>query len=137
MLKITVNEVRGKCPVHKTGDIIVINDPEIVVSETDALCTHALSTLLHYTTILEHDWCPVKLGLTTPEHPDHAYMQCVDPANRTRKVGLSYSNVADCKRGDEHGNPKDIGNRWCRVHRDEFGERTEEERSHSRRYRCA
>ncbi len=79
MLEITVHEVRGECPVHKAGDRIVINDPEIVVSETDALCTHALSTLLHYTTILEHDWRPVELGLTTPEDPNHAYMQCVDP----------------------------------------------------------
>ena len=65
--------------MHEIGDIIVIDDPEVVVNKTDALCTHALSTLLHYTTILEHDWCPVKLGLTTPEDPDHAYMQCVDP----------------------------------------------------------
>ena len=61
MLKITVHEVRGECPVHKTGDRIIIDDPKIVVRKTDALCMHALSTLLHYTVILEHDWCPVKL----------------------------------------------------------------------------
>jgi len=29
--------------------------------------------------MLEHDWCPVKLGLTTPGDSEHAYMQCVDP----------------------------------------------------------
>jgi len=29
--------------------------------------------------MLEHDWRPVKLGLTTPKDGEHAYMQCVDP----------------------------------------------------------
>jgi len=67
------------CPVYKEGDRITIDDPEIVLSKTDALCTHALSTILHYTTILEHDWCPKKLGLTTEKELEHAYMQCVDP----------------------------------------------------------
>jgi uncharacterized repeat protein (TIGR04076 family) len=95
MLEITVHEVRGKCPVHKTGDIIVIDDPKIVVSETDALCTHALSTLLHYTTILEYDWCPIKLGLTTPEDPDLAYMQCVDPGKPYTEGGTV---IFRCKR---------------------------------------
>jgi len=79
MLEIKVREIRGKCPVYKVGDKIVIDDPRILLNRTDALCTHALSTLLHYATVLEHDWCPVKLGLTRPEDPEHAYMQCVDP----------------------------------------------------------
>ena len=79
MLEIRVREIRGKCPVYKVGDKIVIDDPRILLNRTDALCTHALSTLLHYATVLEHDWCPVKLGLTRPEDPEHAYMQCVDP----------------------------------------------------------
>jgi uncharacterized repeat protein (TIGR04076 family) len=79
MLEITVHEIRGLCPVHSIGDRILIEGPNIVVAETDALCTHALSTLLHYTTILEHTWCPAALGLTTSEDPAHAYMQCVDP----------------------------------------------------------
>ena len=79
MLEIVVHEIRGYCPVYKVGDKMVIDDPEIVLEKTDALCTHALSTLLHYALILEYDWCPVKLGLTTAEDEEHAYMQCVDP----------------------------------------------------------
>jgi uncharacterized repeat protein (TIGR04076 family) len=79
MLEIAVHEIRGKCPVYKVGDKMLIDDPKIVLEKTDALCTHALSTLLHYALILEHDWCPVKLGLTTEEDEEHAYMQCVDP----------------------------------------------------------
>ena len=79
MLEIEVCEVKGKCPVHKVGDRIVIDDPEIVLRETDALCTHALSSLLHYVLALEEGADPVKLGLSKPEDRVHAYIQCVDP----------------------------------------------------------
>jgi uncharacterized repeat protein (TIGR04076 family) len=79
MLEIIVHEIKGHCPVFKKGDRITIEDPKIILDKTDALCTHALSTILHYTTILEHDWVPLKLGLTSPEDRKHAYMQCVDP----------------------------------------------------------
>jgi len=79
MLEIRVHEIRGNCPVYRAGDRIVINDPEIDIEKTDALCTHALSTILHYTTILERKWCPVELGLTVDGDEEHAYMQCVDP----------------------------------------------------------
>lgn len=65
--------------MFRTGDRIVIDGPEIVLEETDALCTHALASLLHYTTILDRDWCPVQLGLTTADDRDCAYIQCLDP----------------------------------------------------------
>jgi uncharacterized repeat protein (TIGR04076 family) len=74
MLEIKACEIKGKCPVYKVGDKMVVDDPKILLDKTDAL-----STLLHYITILEHNGCPVKLGLTTSQDPDQAYMQCVDP----------------------------------------------------------
>ena len=95
MLEIRVCEIRGKCPVYKVGDKMVIADPKILLDRTDALCTHALSTLLHYVTILEHDWCPVKLGLTTPEDSKHAYMQCVDPGTPYTEGGTV---IFECRR---------------------------------------
>lgn len=79
MLEIEVHEIRGKCPVHKVGDRIVFKGPTIVLEETDALCAHALSTLLHYVVALDEGADPVKLGLTKPEEKEYAYMQCVDP----------------------------------------------------------
>jgi len=97
MLEIEVCEVRGKCPVHKVGDRIVIDDPKIVLDETDALCTHALSSLLHYVLALEEGADPVKLGLSKPEDREHAYIQCVDP-------GKPYTNggtvIFKCRRID-------------------------------------
>ena len=79
MLEIKVVEVRGNCPVHKVGDSIVIADPKIILEKTDELCTHALSSLLHYVLVLERGADPAELGLAKPEHKGEAYIQCVDP----------------------------------------------------------
>ena len=79
MLEIEVCEIKGKCPVHKVGDKLVIDGPRIMLEKTDAVCVHALSTLLHYVVALEEGADPVKLGLTKPEEKECAYMQCVDP----------------------------------------------------------
>ena len=79
MLEIEVCEVRGKCPVYKVGDKIVVDDPVIVLDKTDALCTHALSSLLHYVLALERGADPVELGLSKPDDREHAYIQCLDP----------------------------------------------------------
>jgi uncharacterized repeat protein (TIGR04076 family) len=72
-----VAEIRGKCPVYKIGDKIVIDGPEIVLEETDAICIHALASLLHYAVALREDVDPEKLGLS--KEKDIAYIQCVDP----------------------------------------------------------
>ena len=79
MLEIVVHEIRGKCPVHKVGDKIIVDDPKIVLESTNALCTHALSSLLHYTLILDAGGDPVRLGLSKPDDSENAYIQCVDP----------------------------------------------------------
>ena len=79
MLEIEVVEVRGRCPIHKIGDKITVDDPAIVLGKTDALCTHALSSLLHYVLVLEHGGNPVELGLSKASDCENAYIQCVDP----------------------------------------------------------
>ena len=77
MLKIEVCEIRGKCPVYKVGDKMVIDGPEIVLEKTDAVCIHALSSLLHYVIALDENVDPRKLGLS--KRRNSAYIQCVDP----------------------------------------------------------
>ena len=79
MIEIEVVEIRGHCPVHRVGDRLLIDDPKILFEKTDALCTHALSSLLHYVVALERGADPVELGLSKPEDREHAYIQCVDP----------------------------------------------------------
>jgi len=87
VLEIEVCEVRGHCPVYKVGDKITVDDPEIVLDKTDALCTHALSSLLHYVLVLERGADPVDLGLSKPEDRKHAYVQCLDPGEPYTKGG--------------------------------------------------
>jgi len=79
MLEVKVCEIRGRCPVYELDDVIVIDGPRIVMEKTDAMCIHALSTLLHYVVALDHGVDPLELGLTKPEDREHAYVQCVDP----------------------------------------------------------
>jgi uncharacterized repeat protein (TIGR04076 family) len=79
LLEIEVVEVRGRCPVHRVGDKAVVDGPRVVLDRTDALCVHALSSLLHYVPVLERGGDPVELGLTRPEDREHAYVQCLDP----------------------------------------------------------
>ena len=81
MLEITVHDIKGNCPVYKVGDRIIIQNPEIKLKETDALCIHALPTILHYALILEYNWIPLKLGLTKKDDTDNAYLQCLDPGH--------------------------------------------------------
>jgi uncharacterized repeat protein (TIGR04076 family) len=77
MLEIRVCEIRGKCPAHKVGDRIVIDGPKVVLEQTDAVCVHSLSSLLHYVIALDENVDPRKLGLS--RNKDSAYIQCVDP----------------------------------------------------------
>lgn len=74
MLKIKVCEIRGKYPVHKVGDKIVIDDAEILLDRTDAFCVHTLSTLLDYVVALDEGADPIKLGLTTSKEKEHIYI---------------------------------------------------------------
>lgn len=101
MLEVKVHEIRGKCPVHKVGDKIAIMNPTIALEETDALCTHALPTILHYALILEYNWCPLKLGLTKENDQDHAYFQCLDPGEPFTEGGTVIFKVKKPERGLE------------------------------------
>jgi uncharacterized repeat protein (TIGR04076 family) len=77
MLQIKVCQIKGKCPVYKVGDKMTIEGAKILLDKTDAICMHALSTLLHYVVALDEGADPVKLGLSKDK--ERAYMQCVDP----------------------------------------------------------
>ena len=85
VLEIKACESRGTCPVYHVGDQMVINGPKILVEKTDAICIHALSTLLHYVVALDDGSDPVKLGLSKDK--EHAYMQCVDPGEPYTRGG--------------------------------------------------
>jgi uncharacterized repeat protein (TIGR04076 family) len=96
VIQIKVCEIRGRCPVYKVGDRLTIRDAGVVMEETDAICVHALSTLLHYVVALDEGADPVKLGLSG--EGSHAYMQCVDPGEPYTDGGTV---IFDCYRLEE------------------------------------
>jgi len=77
-LIVIVKEVRGKCPVFKVGDKIVVESPHIILKETDALCVHALGSMLSMITALSHGIGFKELGLSH-EECNVGYVQCLDP----------------------------------------------------------
>ena len=93
MLEIRVHEIKGKCPVYKVGNRMVIDEPEILLDKTDAICIHALSTILHYSMVLERGADPVELGLSKSH--DVAYIQCVDPGHPYTEGGTV---IFECRR---------------------------------------
>jgi len=77
-LVVTVKEIRGKCPVHKVGDRMVVEAPEIVTAETSALCVHALGSMLSMIIPLATGVGFKDLGLAH-EEGNVGYVQCLDP----------------------------------------------------------
>ncbi|MDH5459776.1 MAG: TIGR04076 family protein [Candidatus Bathyarchaeota archaeon] len=77
-LVINVREIRGKCPVFKVGDRIVVESPKIVVDKTDNICIHAFGCMLSMIVPLSRGISFKQLGLTT-EEGDKGYIQCLDP----------------------------------------------------------
>jgi len=86
MLEIKVHRIERDCPVYEEGDKIIVDDPEVDLERTDAICTHALGTILHYTTALENEVSPVDLGLSKSDEKT-AFMQCVDPGKEYTEGG--------------------------------------------------
>lgn len=77
-LILRVIEIRGRCSVFDVGDKIVIESPRIIPKETDALCIHALGSMLSMITALSHGVSFKELGLAHNES-DVGYIQCLDP----------------------------------------------------------
>lgn len=77
-LTIRVKEIRGECPVFKIGDKIVVEEPEILVKETDALCVHALGSIFSMIVPLSRGISFKTLGLSK-EEGNVGYVQCLDP----------------------------------------------------------
>jgi uncharacterized repeat protein (TIGR04076 family) len=72
-LRITVDEVKGLCPVHSKGDQIVFEDPELIVEQTDRICIWALYSLLGIAPTLCRETSPPD-WVNKPKH----YFQCMD-----------------------------------------------------------
>lgn len=77
---VRVVEVEGHCPAYRVGDTFRIVDGFRLVAEK-ALCMHSLASLMPYYVALSRGVSPIELGLTRDS--DVAYLQCLDPCERT------------------------------------------------------
>jgi len=75
---LNVKEIRGRCPVHKVGDRIVVDSPKIDTTKTNALCIHALGSMLTMLVPLARGVSFKELGLAAQEG-NVGYVQCLDP----------------------------------------------------------
>lgn len=77
-LVVTAREIRGRCPVFDVGDKIVIEEPRIIPKKTDALCIHALASMLSVIIALSRGISFKELGLSKDDD-NVGYVQCLDP----------------------------------------------------------
>ena len=78
-------EIKGKCPVFKVGDQIVIEGPQVKLEETDAICTHAFASLIPYIVALRKGVKPSEIGLGKG---DKAMCSVLIPGHLIPMVGL-------------------------------------------------
>jgi hypothetical protein len=76
-LIISVKEIQGKCLVHNVGEKIVIQSPQIVPKQTDALRIHALGSMLSMPVPLSRGISFKELRLAH-EEGNIGYVQCLD-----------------------------------------------------------
>ncbi len=81
-LTIKVKEVKGVCPVYKTGDKIIIDEGyKLDTKRTDNICMHSLGSIFPYYIALSRGIKPSELGLA--KKGKNAYLQCLDPCEYT------------------------------------------------------
>ena len=81
-LVIRVKEIKGRCPVYRVGDKIVLDEGyRFNLKETDNVCMHSLSSIMPYHIALYRGVNPKDIGLS--KESQRAYVQCLDPCEYT------------------------------------------------------
>jgi len=81
-LVIRVREVKGRCPVYRVGDRIVLDEGyRMNLKETDRVCMHSLTSIIPYYVALYRGVDPRDLGLS--RDAKKAHVQCLDPCEYT------------------------------------------------------
>ncbi len=84
-LLIEVVEIRGRCPVYRVGDSIVLKEGYILdLAGRSAVCMHSLASIFPYYVALSRGVKAEDLGLSKRgTATDKAYVQCLDPCHIT------------------------------------------------------
>ncbi|MHC3129853.1 MAG: TIGR04076 family protein [Candidatus Bathyarchaeota archaeon] len=84
-LIITVEKIRGNCPLYKTGDRIVIDEFYIKSNDSQNVCIHAFAAMTTLLSAFLHGSSAVELGIGSEENI--GYLQCPDPGPPCTKGG--------------------------------------------------
>ena len=76
-LIVKVKEIKGSCPVYKTGDKFTLKEGYKLVADIP-VCMHSLASILPYYNALRK-MSPADLGIAGKEEKDKAFVQCLDP----------------------------------------------------------
>ena len=82
---ITVEKIRGNCPIYKTGDKIVINEFYIKSNDSQNICIHAFAAMTTLLSAFLHGISATELGIGSQENI--GYIQCPDPGPPCTKGG--------------------------------------------------
>ncbi len=74
---IEVVEIRGRCPVYRAGDRMVVRMPELVLEECNRVCVHAFVAMQTFLQALARGFSAKELGIGDSD--DEGYVQCPDP----------------------------------------------------------
>jgi len=95
-LIITVKKIRGKCPLYKPRDRIVIDEFYVSTKESKDICMHAFGAMLSLASIMVHGFSTKELGLSPKENV--GYLQCPDPGPPCTKGGTVLFEIRRVKR---------------------------------------
>jgi uncharacterized repeat protein (TIGR04076 family) len=82
---VTVEKIRGICPVYKNGDKIVINDFYVKTRDSQNICIHAFAAMTTLLSAFLNGTSALKLGIGSEE--DYGFLQCPDPGPPYTKGG--------------------------------------------------
>ena len=82
---ISVEKIRGNCPIYKTGDKIVIDEFYINSNKSQNICIHAFAAMTTLLSAFLHGTSAKELGIGSEENI--GYIQCPDPGPPYTKGG--------------------------------------------------
>jgi len=80
-LVIRVVEIKGDCPAYEVGDCFSLREGYLLHSDKP-LCMHSLASLMPHYNALQVSR-PAEWGLAGKDSQQKAYLQCLDPFERT------------------------------------------------------
>lgn len=92
-LVVRVEEIKGRCPAYRVGDVIVLDGGfRLNVEETTAGCMHSFASIIPYHIALAKGVRPDQMGLAHKDRNDgKAYVQCLDPCEMTGGGTVTFS----------------------------------------------